>query len=122
MKINEIIVERLNVDLDMGEEHGELETVLAVISGYKAEGLPDVPMHKVLSDIGSELGGQVFTFQQLQKINSVSDDMKRLVSTIDTDKIKLRDVSITNDDPDAVAEKKSATVSNMAQRRASKGL
>jgi len=120
--ISESINEEFNSQFDIRVSPRAVKHLIRVLSKYSEYNHDSVKTDALLGEVSASLG-EPFTKDDLLAANEQSEEVQELIDTADDDKIKLKgQLDIKNEDPEVEAEKKNATVSSMAARRASKGL
>lgn len=117
-------------DLDQPEEEMELSSdadadskminaVKRVCDQYKGQGHAQVELLPFISKV-IEIAKKPVNLADLIAINKKSSEIRSMIDSIDDKKIKFKNMSVKNEDPNKAAEKKDATVGNMASRAANR--
>ncbi len=115
-------------ELDQPEEEMNLSSnadakminaVKKVCDQYKGQGHAQVELLPFISKV-IEIAKKPVNLADLIAINKKSPEIRSMIDSIDDKKIKFKNMSVKNEDPNKAAEKKDATVGNMAGRAANR--
>lgn len=115
---------------DLGDDEPEMElssnadtkminAVKKVCDQYKGQGHAQVELLPFISKV-IEIAKKPVNLADLIAINKKSSEIRSMIDSIDDKKIKFKNMSVKNEDPNKAAEKKDATVGNMAGRAANR--
>ncbi len=140
MKINEIITEgfrdfdhgvmghdgmdsdwagdkELEMELSSNADTKMINAVKKVCDMYKGQGHAQVELLPFLTKV-IEIAGKPVNLADLIAINKKSQEIQSMIDSIDEKKVKFKNMSVKNEDPNKAADKKDATVGAMAGRAA----
>lgn len=109
------------MDLSSNADTKMINAVKRVCDEFKGQGHAQVEMLPFLSKV-MKLTKKPVNLADLIAINKKSPAIRSMIDSIDDKKVKFKNMSVKNEDPAKKQEKKDATVSGMASRRANKGL
>lgn len=96
-----------------------VNAILAVCDKLKGEGNSRVDLLPFITQV-SERAGKVVKLADLIAVNKSSQEIQRIVDSIDEKSVKFKNTSVKNEDPAKAQQKDDATVGNMAGRASSR--
>ena len=96
-----------------------INAVKRVCDEYKGQGHAQVEILPFISKV-IELAKKPVNLADLIAINKKSPEIRSMIDSIDDKKIKFKNMSVKNEDPNKQAKEKDATVGGMAGRAASR--
>jgi hypothetical protein len=105
------------MELSSNADQKMINAVKRVCDEYKGQGHAQVELLPFISKV-IEIAKKPVNLADLIAINKKSREIQSLVDSIDDKKIKFKNMSVKNEDPNKKAEEKDATVGNMAGRAA----
>lgn len=109
----------MEMELTSNADTKMVNAVKRVCDEYKGQGHAQVEMLPFLSKV-MKMTKRPVNLADLIAINKKSPEIRSMIDSIDDKKIKFKNMSVKNEDPAKQQEKKDATVSGMAARRAGK--
>ena len=107
------------MELSSNADSKMINTVRKVCDMYKGQGHAQVELLPFLTKV-MEIFKKPVNLADLIAINKKSPEIQALVDTIDEKKVKFKNMSVKNEDPNKDKEKGAATVASMASRAANR--
>ena len=111
--------EEQEMNLSSKADQKMINAVKKVCDMYKGQGHAQVELLPFITKV-IEIAKKPVNLADLIAINKKSPEIQRMVDSIDEKKVKFKNMSVKNKDPNKAAEKKDATVGSMAGRAASR--
>jgi Ulp1 family protease len=107
------------MNLSSNADQKMINAVKKVCDMYKGQGHAQVELLPFITKV-IEIAKKPVNLADLIAINKKSPEIQSMVDSIDEKKVKFKNMSVKNEDPNKAAEKKDATVGGMAGRAASR--
>ena len=107
------------MELTSNADSKMIKAVKRVCDEYKGQGHAQVEILPFISKV-IELAKKPVNLADLIAINKQSPEIRSIIDSIDDKKIKFKNMSVKNEDPNKQAKEKDATVGGMAGRAAGK--
>jgi hypothetical protein len=107
------------MELSSNADTKMINAVKRVCDEYKGQGHAQVEILPFISKV-IELAKKPVNLADLIAINKKSPEIRSMIDSIDDKKIKFKNMSVKNEDPNKQAKEKDATVGGMAGRAASR--
>ena len=111
--------EEQEMNLSSKADQKMINAVKKVCDMYKGQGHAQVELLPFITKV-IEIAKKPVNLADLIAINKKSPEIQSMVDSIDEKKVKFKNMSVKNEDPNKAAEKKDATVGSMAGRAASR--
>jgi len=105
------------MELTSNADSKMIKAVKRVCDEYKGQGHAQVEILPFISKV-IELAKKPVNLADLIAINKQSPEIRSIIDSIDDKKIKFKNMSVKNEDPNKQAKEKDATVGGMAGRAA----
>jgi hypothetical protein len=115
LDMNEL--DRPEMNLSSNADTKMINAVKKVCDQYKGQGHAQVELLPFLTKV-IEIAKKPVNLADLIAINKKSRDIQSMIDSIDEKKVKFKNMSVKNEDPNKAKEEKSTTVDAMAGRAA----
>jgi hypothetical protein len=111
--------EEMEMNLSSNADTKMINAVKKVCDQYKGQGHAQVELLPFLTKV-IEIAKKPVNLADLIAINKKSRDIQSMIDSIDEKKVKFKNMSVKNEDPNKAKEEKSTTVDAMAGRAATR--